>query len=205
MKDWQCKRKLGESVDQLAHNVGALVPKKQVGQHLHLEIGTQLDLAQHPRQSPCHQRSIARQVFKRQAQVKVLHHLLNQGRHGGCSRVVGTVGRARLGLTIFDVLGANSRPHEDEIVVEMGAMQDFGGDRVEESLGQLRLVVVDQQTNVVQLDLLPDVHRLLTRFVLALQTGGRLSHPKVVKLNPLALSALLTVPVGGLKTVFGTG
>ena len=84
-------------------------------------------------------------------------------------------------------------------------MQDFGGDRVEESLGQLRLVVVDQQTNVVQLDLLPDVHRLLTRFVLALQTGGRLSHPQVVKLNPLALSALLAVPVGGLKAVFGTG
>jgi hypothetical protein len=40
-------------------------------------------------------------------------------------------------------------------------VQDLGGDRVEEGLGQLGLVVVHQQADVVQLDLVPHVHRLL--------------------------------------------
>jgi hypothetical protein len=56
--------------------------------------------------------------------------------------VVGAVGRRGGGLVVLDVLGADGRPHEDEVVVEVAAVQDLGGDRVEEGLGQLGLVVV---------------------------------------------------------------
>ncbi|MNU95582.1 hypothetical protein D3C71_856020 [compost metagenome] len=82
--------------------------------------------------------------------------------------VVGPVGGARGGLVVFDVLRADRRPHKDEIVVEMRAVQDLGGDRVEEGLGQFGLVVVDQEADVVQLDLVPHVHGLCTRLELFL-------------------------------------
>jgi hypothetical protein len=36
-------------------------------------------------------------------------------------------------------------------------VQDLGGHRVEEGLGELGLLVIDQQADVVQLDLLPGV------------------------------------------------
>ena len=84
-------------------------------------------------------------------------------------------------------------------------MQDLGGDRVEKGLGQLGLVVVDQQANVVQLDLLPDVHGLLAGPEFALQPRGGLAHPQVIKLDALTLGALLAMPVGGLKAVLGAG
>jgi hypothetical protein len=87
--------------------------------------------------------------------------------------------------------------------VEVGAVQDLGGDRVEEGLGQLRLVVVDQQADVVQLDLVPHLHRLLAGLELLLQPQHRLLHAQVVELDAFALRALLAVPVGGLEAVLG--
>ena len=114
--------------------------------------------------------------------------------------IVGAVGGRAARL---DVLGADGRPHEDEVVLEVGAVQDLGGDRVEEGLGQLGLVVVDQEADEVQLDLVPHVHRLLAGLELLLEPGHGLAHPQVVELDALALRPLLAVPVGGLEAVLG--
>jgi hypothetical protein len=82
-------------------------------------------------------------------------------------------------------------------------VQDLGGHRVEEALCQLGLVVVDQQADEVQLDLVPDVHRLLAGPELLLEPRDRLAHPQVVELDALALRPLLAVPVGGFEAVLG--
>ena len=112
---------------------------------------------------------------------------------------------ARIRRAVFDVLGADSWSHKDEIVVKVGAVQDLGGDRVEKGLGQLGLMVVYQQPDVMQLDLVPDVHRLLASLVLALEPGRGFAHAQVIKLDAFALGPLLAVPVGGLEAVFGAG
>ena len=123
--------------------------------------------------------------------------------HVALRRVVGAVGRLRGRLLVFDVLGADGGPHKDEIVLKVAAVQDLGGDGVEEGLGQLGLVVVDQQADVMQLDLVPDIHGLLAGLELALQPERGFAHAQVVELDALALGALLAVPVGGLEAVLG--
>ena len=82
-------------------------------------------------------------------------------------------------------------------------MQNFGGDRVEKSLGQFRLVVVHQQTNVVQLDLLPHIHALLVGFEFFFKARRALFHAQIVELYAIALRALLAMPVARFKAVFG--
>lgn len=82
-------------------------------------------------------------------------------------------------------------------------MQDLGGDRVEEGLGQLGLLVRHQQADVVQLDLLPDLHGLFAGLELALEPALAFAHAQVVELDALALRALLAVPVAGFKAVLG--
>jgi hypothetical protein len=87
--------------------------------------------------------------------------------------------------------------------VEVTAVQDFGGHRVEKGFGQFGLVVIDQQANEMQLDLMPDLHGLLMGLEFALQAGGALFDAQVVKRNAFTLGALLTMPVGGFKAVLG--
>ena len=64
-------------------------------------------------------------------------------------------------------------------------------------------MVVHQQADEVQLDLLPHLHGLLMGFELALQTVGAFFDAQIVKRDALALSALLAMPIGGFKAVFG--
>ena len=66
-------------------------------------------------------------------------------------------------------------------------------------------MVVNQQTDVMQLDLMPDIHRLLAGPVFPLQSGRGFAHAQVVKLDALALGSLLSMPICGLKAVFGAG
>ena len=201
----QRKRHFLEAVDQLADHIRALVAKKQARQHLNLKIGAQLGVTQQLAQHLHHIAHVPGQVFKFNVQREVLHQLLHHLGHRALRRVVGAVSWQGGGFFVFDVLGADSRPHKDEIVLKVAAVQDFGGDRVEKRLGQLGLVVVDQQPDVVQLDLMPQLHRLLARLELALQPRRRFTHPQIVKLDALALGALLAVPICGLKPVFGPG
>jgi len=87
--------------------------------------------------------------------------------------------------------------------VEVRAVQDLAGHRVEEGLGQFGLVVVDQEADVVQLDLVPDVHGLGAGVVFLLQPAHAFLDAQVVELDALALGALLAVPVGGFEAVLG--
>jgi hypothetical protein len=116
-------------------------------------------------------------------------------------RVVGAVGGQRAGFVVFDVLGADGRAHEDEVVVEVGAVQQLGRHRVEEGLGQLGLVVVGQQADVVQLGLLPGVHAQRVDVEVLPQLVHGLVHALVVELDALRLRLLLAVPVGLLEAL----
>jgi hypothetical protein len=117
--------------------------------------------------------------------------------------IKGPVSGPRGGLVVFDVFGADGGPYKDEVVVKMRAVQDLGGDRVEEGFGQLGLVVVDQQPDVVQLDLVPHIHGLRARAEFLFEPSHALLDAQVIKLDALALRPLLAVPVGGFKTVLG--
>ena len=203
VQDRQRERHLVEAVDDLADDVGALVAEEQRRQHLDLEVGAQLDLVQARAHGLEHVARVALQVLERPLQLEVVDDAHDRVAQRLARRVVGAVGRHRRRLVVLDVLGADRRPHEDEVVVEIGAVQDLGGDRIEEGLGQLGLVVVDQQADVVQLDLLPHLHRLLAGLEFLLQPARGFLHPQVVELDALALGALLAVPVGGLEAVLG--
>ena len=82
-------------------------------------------------------------------------------------------------------------------------MQQLGRDAVEEGFGQLGLVVVGQQADVVQLGLLPGVHRQLLDVELAAQALHRLIDALVVERDALRLRLLLAVPVGLLEALLG--
>jgi hypothetical protein len=200
----QAHRHLGEAVDHLADDVGALVAEEQ-------ELSTWIWKLARSRHSPqAHAALHASSTRRRRAQVLELALQLEvvddaQQRLVQASRAWGSRrGRsARRRLVVLDVLGADRRPHEDEVVAEVAAVQQLGGDRVEEGLGQLGLVVVGQQADVVQLDLLPAVHRQVVDVELAAQPVHGLVHALVVVLDALALGALLAVPVGVLEALLG--
>ena len=209
VQDGQRERHLGVAVDDLAHQVGALVAVEQRGQHLDLEIGAQRPVdhrqADVRAQRGQHMVDVAVQVLELALQLEVVDDAQQGLAHRFARRVVGAVGGPRAGLVVLDVLGAHRRAHEDEVVAEVAAVQQLDGDRIEEGLGQLGLVVVDEQADVVQLDLLPAVHRQRGDVELALQPHRRLLHALVVELDAQRLRTLLAMPVGGLEARLGRG
>ena len=64
--------------------------------------------------------------------------------------------------------------------------------------------MIDEQTNVVKLDLMPNIHGLVTRHEFALQPCGSLTHAKIIKLDSFTLGPLLAMPVCRFITVFGS-
>ena len=86
-------------------------------------------------------------------ELEIGHHALEREAQAVDVRVVDAVGRQQ--FFGFDVLGGHHRAHENEVVVEIGAVQDVAADRVEEGLGQFRLLVVGQHADVVQLGFAP--------------------------------------------------
>jgi len=207
VQDRQREGRLAEAVDDLADRVGALVAEEQAGEHLDLEIGEQLGVAELLAQRLADVVDVVPQVLERARELEVRHdaqHRLAQAFRGaGPVGVVGAVGRRGGRLVVLDVLGADRRPHEDEVVAEVAAVQDARGDRVEEGLGQLGLVVLDQQPDVVQLHLLPGLLAQPGGLELALQALHALLDPLVVELDALALCALLAGPVRRLEALLG--
>ena len=118
---------------------------------------------------------VAAQILELARELEVVDHAQQRLAQRFLGRVVGAVGRQRGRLVVLDVLGRDRRAHEDEVVVEVAAVQDLGRHRVEEGLGELGLVVVGEQADVVQLDLLPHVHLQAAGLELGLQPLGRLS------------------------------
>lgn len=117
--------------------------------------------------------------------------------------VVGAVGRLGGRLLVLDVLRRDGRPQEDEIVVEVRAVQDARAHRVEEGLGALGLVMVGQQADEVQLDLAPDFVVDVLGVVLVFQDDRRLAHTLVVVGDAVALQLLQALPVAGLEQRLG--
>ena len=81
----QRERLLGEAVDDLADDVGALVAKEQAGQHLQLEVGAQRGVAHAPAHGLCDEAAVARQVVETAAQVEVADHLRQHLRRSLCA------------------------------------------------------------------------------------------------------------------------
>ena len=90
----QGKRNLIKTIDQLAHHIRTLVAKKQAGQHLDLEVGAHGGLLQTRTQRLHHPCGIAGQIFKCDAQSKILHDLHHHGFKRLQAGVVGTVSRS---------------------------------------------------------------------------------------------------------------
>ena len=201
VQDGNGQRNLGVAGDDLAHHIGALVAKKQAAEHLNLQIGAQRQALQ-PLANACGQQGhIAPQVFKLGVQRKVPHHAV-QRRHQRLQTAWVKRPKGR-GTGHIQILGADHGPHKNKVVVKVCAVQNFGGDRVEEGLCQLGLQVPHHQADVMQLDLLPHRHGLgVSRKGLG-QVLHTLLHPLVVKGHALALGALLLRPVGLLKVAFG--
>jgi hypothetical protein len=191
MQDGQRERRLVEAVDDLADHVGALVAEEQRGDHLHLEIGAPARAAHLPVHRGGHMGSVARRVLEGGPELEVGDDAAEGLAELAGLRVVGAVGRLGGGLVVLDVLGADGRTHEQEVVVEVAVVQDARAHRVEEGLGQLGLQMVGEQADVVQLDLLPHVHRQVGGLVAELQQLDVLANALVVEGDALGLRRLL--------------
>ena len=95
---------------------------------------------------------IALKVGKRAQPVKVSDDVADRAAQAIFPGVIATVGRRAIR---FDILGRHGWTNENEIVVEVMAMENLRRDRIEEGFGQLGLFVVEQQPDVEQFDLLP--------------------------------------------------
>ena len=147
---------------------------------------------QHPREIPF-------DIDEGAGQTEVDEHIAQRPLEASLTRVVGPVAR-RLAVK---VVGGHARANEDEVVMEVGAMQHLGADRVEEGLGQFGLAVFGQQAHILALDLLP---------VAGFEPGGtelpadaldRFAHPRVIELDALAGKVADRMPVGRLVAGLG--
>ena len=136
---------------------------------------------------------------KRAFQPEIEHDVDQRVAQAVLARVVRAVGR-RIGV---DVLGGYRGPHEQAPVVEIRAVQDLARDRIEEGLGALRLLVVDQQRNVVPLDRLPAriVDLCATEF--ALQASDGFGHASIVEVDAVLRRMSDRQPVTRLEVPFG--
>jgi len=116
-------------------------------------------------------------------------------------RVVAAVDR-RVGP---DVGGRDRRADEDQVVVVVGLLQDPFDHRVEERLGELRLAVLDEQTDVVELRVTPGLIAERPDVELAAQPVDALEDALVVEADPLLHRVLLFHPGARLEQFLGAG
>jgi hypothetical protein len=108
VQDGQGQRRLCEAVDDLAHQVGALVAVEQAGQHLDLEVGARPEAAQFGRHGLHDVVDVAVQVFELHLQLEVVDDARPGLVQVFLGRVVGAVGgrRARRVVSMYSVLTA---------------------------------------------------------------------------------------------------
>ena len=82
-------------------------------------------------------------------------------------------------------------------------MQESAAHRVEERLGELRLPVVGEQSDVLQLDVLPERLGQRLGLELGLQALDRFAHALVVEQDALGVRATYAGPVRALKALLG--
>ena len=196
------KRILGGAVDRLADHVGSLVAVEGRAEHLDLEIDfAARHFAQVAEDGPVNVVDIAAEIGEGPLPAEVEQDLAHRAAQAVVLvRVIAAIGWVAVG---FQILGRDGRADEDEIVVEIGPVQDLGGHRVEKGFGQFRLLVVEQQADVEQLDLLPG--RILDFFdgEFTVQAFDALIDPVVVEADALAHRLLAALPVGLLEAVAG--
>ena len=178
------ERRLRAAVHDLPDHVRRLVAVEGGAEHLQLEVRARAPAT--PRRgassSACRTKSTSRsrsangglQPKSRKISTNVARRLVRGG------VVAPVVRRVRL-----DVLGRDRGAHEHEAVVDVGAPQHPGHDRVEERLRQLRPLVVDEQPDVEQLRLPPGVVVERACVELRREPLDALPHALVVEADPL--------------------
>ena len=202
MQDRQGPGPVLVAVDHAADQIGALVAVERRVEHLNLAVG----LHRRPLTAdvfPCHLHNafdVAVEVLERQGPADIAQQLAHAGPHTTLAAgVVAAVGRW-IGL---DEFGRDGRSDKDEIVAEVVVVQDFGGDRVEEGLGQFGLPVVDQLADEQQFGALPDRVVQGGRSKIAVEAVDALAHAVLVIANSLADRVLHLVPARLLEALFG--
>ena len=187
-----------DAVDDAADDVRRLVAEERRRQHLDLVVGLEHE---RPREALAergqHVREIAPEVGEAPLESEVEHDVDQRVAQALLQRVVAAV-RRRIGV---DVLGGDRRAHEDELVVEVRAVQDLDRHRVEERLRALGLLVVDQERDELALDFAPTrASRSIARGAqLALDPVGGLLHAAVVEVDAVAADVLDREPVAGVE------
>ena len=141
------KREYAAEVDQPADDVGTLVAKEQRAQHVDLAVGCD-SVAAGARDQPVqvahcearHHSGIARQIFERRGQAEIGDHADQRLAQTVTRGIVRPVGRT---LTV-EVVGRDGWTHEQEIVMEVVAVQHAARHGVEKRFRALRLAVICQ-------------------------------------------------------------
>ena len=187
-------------IDDAADEVGALVAVEERAQHVHLAIhGPRCLLTEQGGGGVDHLLQVILDVPVAAGQPHVDEDLAQDLLPGAVFRVIDP----ERGRRAVQVLGGDRRPHEDEVVVEILALQQPGADGIEEGLGQFGLLVLGQQQHVVLLHLGPDVVGQTVGVELGAQLLDRLAHALVVEGDALAGQPSHPVPGGILETGLG--
>ena len=194
------ERRGPHAVDDAPDHVGGLVPVEQRRQHLQLVVRLGHVRARRAGAERGQQAGeVAPEVGEARRQAEVEDGVDQRAAQSPLARVIASV-RRRVGL---DVLGGDRRAHEDEPVVEVRAVQDLARHRVEERLGALGLLVVDEQADEVQLDALPQSVGAAAvepgRPELAPDALHGLDDPAVVVVDPVARDVAQRAPVARLE------
>ena len=200
MLDRHGERAHVEAVDDAADDVRGPVAEERAAEHLDLQARRGDERPRHRATERAQQvAQVAAEILEAALEAQVEHDVDQRMAQAAAARVVAAVGR-RVGV---EVLGRDGGPHEQEAVVEVRAVQDLAGHRVEERLGALGLPVLDQHADVVQLD--PRPQRVgaaaaeLDRAELALDALGRLLDAPVVEVDPVARDMADREEVAGLE------
>ena len=203
MEDRDHERRLLVPVDDPADDVRGPVPVEGRAQHLDLEVRLLLGPlpAEVREQALHHAVDVAVEVGVRTRPTEVAEDGGEGRAQSRLLRVVAAVGRrARL-----DVLRRDRRADEDELVPGVGAVEHAPHDGVEEGLGELRALVVDEPADVVELGFGPCLPVDRLRCELVPQARHGLLDAVVVEADPLAHRVLDPGPVARVEPVLGRG
>ena len=203
VQDGDDEGKLVVAVDELAEHVRGLVAVE--GRVQHLDLVVRLEVRPRPArpllEGAQHVVEVAVEVGERPAPAEVAEELREALPLPVDVRVVAAVDR-RVGL---DVLGRDRRADEDQVVVIVGALQDPRDHRVEEGLGKLRLAVLDEQADVVELRVAPGLVAERPDVELAAKPVDAFADALVVEADPFLHRVLLLRPGARLEPLPGAG
>jgi hypothetical protein len=188
------------AVDRLAEEIGRLVAVESRMQNLDLRVGLgPRPVAEALPGGTQDVINVPVEILERPLPVEVDDDLPDCPAQAVLHRVVAPVGR-RVGL---DVLRRHRRPGKDVVVVEIRTVQDLRAHRVEEGLGEFRLLVVDQSSDIEQFELLPGGIVERSGAEVGTQQIGGLADAVIVGTNPFANGIMDALPVGTFEQQLG--